>query len=410
MIKKFALSIICSVFILSANAQEEIDSIKVRYSDKIHIGLKGGLNFPSVHYSSSEFDIYEGESISKFTWGIFAEFPLNKDNSFSFRPEINFISRGQKIESKDYDVNYKLNAKYTDIYLSFLYTFNKNKYIRPYLAIAPTIGFATGGEIKLNQEKVDISDANLSSVNLGVMGKVGVKIPIYNNNKEICQIGIEAGYYLGLSDTYSGKEKDQESNALNLINPKNYEIQGSRKHRGIETGISISVPLSIFSKKKKASPPPVIIPPIEIVEPPIEIVIPDKECYTLREVKELLQKGEDISGKKICAFEQITFEFGKSKLNVNAQEYLNEIVKFMQESKVTKIIVKGHTDNVGTPEYNLELSRVRAKSVYDYLVSKGISSSKLSYKYFGLTDPIADNETEEGRAMNRRVEFEIVNQ
>jgi outer membrane protein OmpA-like peptidoglycan-associated protein len=72
------------------------------------------------------------------------------------------------------------------------------------------------------------------------------------------------------------------------------------------------------------------------------------------------------------------------------------------------IEVYGHTDNLGSEEYNLELSLKRAVNVVTYLVEYGIASDRLSYKGFGHSSPIADNNTEKGRKKNRRVEFYIV--
>jgi len=68
-----------------------------------------------------------------------------------------------------------------------------------------------------------------------------------------------------------------------------------------------------------------------------------------------------------------------------------------------KVQVAGHTDNTGSAAYNLKLSDKRAKSVMDYLISKGVPASQLSEKGYGLTEPIGDNKTAEGRAQNRRV-------
>ncbi|MFU2373156.1 MAG: OmpA family protein, partial [Bacteroidales bacterium] len=73
------------------------------------------------------------------------------------------------------------------------------------------------------------------------------------------------------------------------------------------------------------------------------------------------------------------------------------------------IEVKGHTDNVGGDEFNMNLSRDRAKAVVNYLVSKGVNPDKLTYSYYGMRRPLSDNDTEEGRAKNRRVEFTIKN-
>jgi outer membrane protein OmpA-like peptidoglycan-associated protein len=73
-----------------------------------------------------------------------------------------------------------------------------------------------------------------------------------------------------------------------------------------------------------------------------------------------------------------------------------------------KVSINGHTDNVSGAEFNQTLSENRAKAVYDYLVSKGVDSSRLTYKGYGLTKPLASNDTEEGRAKNRRTEFVII--
>jgi outer membrane protein OmpA-like peptidoglycan-associated protein len=70
-----------------------------------------------------------------------------------------------------------------------------------------------------------------------------------------------------------------------------------------------------------------------------------------------------------------------------------------------KIRINGYTDNIGSDADNLTLSENRAKAVVDYLVSKGVDNKRLTSKGFGETQPVADNSTEEGRALNRRTEF-----
>jgi len=71
------------------------------------------------------------------------------------------------------------------------------------------------------------------------------------------------------------------------------------------------------------------------------------------------------------------------------------------------IELRGHTDNVGSDESNMQLSEARAKSVYQYLVDRGMDASRLSFKGFGETQPVANNDNEEGRRQNRRTEFFI---
>ena len=80
----------------------------------------------------------------------------------------------------------------------------------------------------------------------------------------------------------------------------------------------------------------------------------------------------------------------------------------LSENPTLKIQLNGHTDNVGKPSDNLKLSQDRAKSISDYLITKGIALNRLAYKGFGETKPLSDNKTETGRALNRRTEFIIV--
>jgi outer membrane protein OmpA-like peptidoglycan-associated protein len=87
---------------------------------------------------------------------------------------------------------------------------------------------------------------------------------------------------------------------------------------------------------------------------------------------------------------------------------LNKLVTFLNANPAVKIQVSGHTDNTGTVEHNKALSTNRAKSVYTYLSEHGISADRLSYKGYGQSRPIADNNTEAGKAKNRRTEMKIV--
>ena len=79
----------------------------------------------------------------------------------------------------------------------------------------------------------------------------------------------------------------------------------------------------------------------------------------------------------------------------------------MKKNKTVKVEIQGHTDNNGGEEYNQQLSENRAKAVYLFLINKGISKSRLLYSGKGSSNPIADNNSEEGRGQNRRIEFII---
>ena len=104
----------------------------------------------------------------------------------------------------------------------------------------------------------------------------------------------------------------------------------------------------------------------------------------------------------------IYFDTGKATLKPESFTELNRVVQFLKDNPSLKIEVSGHTDNVGTMALNKKLSKERAKSVVEYLIGNGIDKGKLHYEGYGYDQPIAPNTTEEGRSMNRRVEFKII--
>ncbi|WP_283670978.1 OmpA family protein [Candidatus Ornithobacterium hominis] len=104
---------------------------------------------------------------------------------------------------------------------------------------------------------------------------------------------------------------------------------------------------------------------------------------------------------------EVRFQYNKSDLTEDAKTNLNKVVEIFQEYPETNILIVGHTDNVGSQNYNQPLSEKRAKSVADYLNQKGIKSSRLKVVGMGKEEPRFSNDTAEGRAGNRRVEFAI---
>jgi outer membrane protein OmpA-like peptidoglycan-associated protein len=103
--------------------------------------------------------------------------------------------------------------------------------------------------------------------------------------------------------------------------------------------------------------------------------------------------------------EDVLFQTNKSDLLQESFLSLHKLTQELQANELLKIEIRGHTDNIGVEVENQVLSEQRAKSVLDYLVSKGIDKNRLSYKGFGSSCPIASNTNEDGRRKNRRVEF-----
>ena len=103
----------------------------------------------------------------------------------------------------------------------------------------------------------------------------------------------------------------------------------------------------------------------------------------------------------------VRFDTNKSTLTSQAKANLDKIVPVFNEYADTDINIYGYTDSTGKAEYNLNLSEQRAAAVKNYLVSKGLKSSRFKTTGLGIADPIASNDTAEGRTQNRRVEFAI---
>ncbi|GAB1444537.1 hypothetical protein MASR2M41_01450 [Flammeovirgaceae bacterium] len=104
----------------------------------------------------------------------------------------------------------------------------------------------------------------------------------------------------------------------------------------------------------------------------------------------------------------IYFDFDKTSLKPESFIELNKVVDLLKTNPSVEIEISGHTDSKGSDDYNLNLSQGRSQSVVDYLISQGIESYRLSAQGYGETKPIDTNDTEEGRANNRRVEFTVL--
>ena len=111
---------------------------------------------------------------------------------------------------------------------------------------------------------------------------------------------------------------------------------------------------------------------------------------------------------KTFVLDDCNFETGKATLQPESYSVLDELVAYLVRKDDEKIELGGHTDNVGSAASNLKLSLDRANTVRAYLLTKGIDPARVTAKGYGMTEPIADNKSEEGRAINRRTEVKIL--
>lgn len=130
-----------------------------------------------------------------------------------------------------------------------------------------------------------------------------------------------------------------------------------------------------------------------------------REIDTALPGAEVERVGEGI--KLVLNENAVRFDTNKSSLTATAKANLDKLVKVFNEYPDTDIVIYGYTDSTGAADYNLKLSGERANAVKNYLASKGLNSSRFNVTGLGIADPIATNDTPEGRSQNRRVEFAI---
>lgn len=133
----------------------------------------------------------------------------------------------------------------------------------------------------------------------------------------------------------------------------------------------------------------------------------DKQAEELRNDLEGAEVERIGEGIKITFDSGILFGFDSSKLTPTSRENIGDLAATLNKYNDTDILIQGHTDSKGTEEYNQELSKERAASVANYLTGLNVVRTRITTVGYGETMPVADNSTEEGRRLNRRVEIAI---
>ncbi len=198
-----------------------------------------------------------------------------------------------------------------------------------------------------------------------------------------------------------GEVKDEESNM---------PVEARVEIRNMETKVVHQVPIDMETGKYVAVLPfqtdyVLTVKKEDYVYESMYIAMEDTVFETPATVDMELQKVEVGKSYKL---NDIYYEYDSDALTAQSKLVVYEFVDFLKENPAIKVAIHGHTDNIGGAEYNRQLSERRAKSVYEYLIQLGIASNRLSYEGFGFAKPVATNDTEQGRALNRRTEFVIV--
>lgn len=422
--KRLILCVLAATMTLAAAYAQQQDSLAVNQEQTaqkrdlgtLTPGVKLGLSIPNMRYSDAMYKNYHNGWTASGLGGIFVDYRFWK--GLSVRPELLFIGRGGNMRYPDAGLDYRIRVTYFDMRAPVFWTFMRDNWIQPYVGLGPSLDFVAGGRIdyQVSGESYHLrplTKGSCAPVDFGFYFGAGCKfvIPLIDTYNLV--IGAEFGYHLGLVNTFSRFESTSTAYALN---GKGYDVKGTRKNHDIELAVTLGVPFDIewIQSKCKRNPAPAPEPtpapePEPEPQPAESISVEEKECYSLDEMVAFITLGADISTKKICAFDDLKFDFGKATIRSDSEDYLNTLVKMLQTFPKMNIAINGHTDNVGKNDYNLRLSKQRSQAVADYLVKHGIERSRLTTDGFGATKPIDTNDTDEGRARNRRVEIDILN-
>lgn len=410
------------------------------------IGIRGGVNFSDMHYSYNKINqFYDHHTQIQGMGGIFGHFQLGR-TQFALRPEVSFVGRADSLEWKD--VHYRLKAHYIDFRLPLTYNIRfRESHVSPYLMVAPQLNMAYGGKVTYHAEdfpkgvEAPITTADINPFDFSVMLGGGFDFLIPTQGIPVV-FSIEAGYNIGMWNTFAPREirnnpdvaPDNRSVIANLF-PRAELYRESRKNRGIELAFRLAVPIddSWKGRRPKKETPEItltdtvyipdtvyvresdttiriqtdtvyILKPINNGESPEYV---RKDCYSFGEMYAFVKLGIDISDKRLCLF-NINFDFDSYRLRSESFPHLDEVAMMMNAYPEMRIKIMGHTDSLGSDQYNETLSLNRAKSVKRYLNSKGISLDRMETAGYGEKYPIETNSTDEGRFHNRRVEIEIL--
>jgi len=163
-----------------------------------------------------------------------------------------------------------------------------------------------------------------------------------------------------------------------------YRINDTVGNRGDIDVISVGL-VFLFGGTKPATAPQAATPPPP--EPAVLVVVPIPPART----------------QQYCSILDLQFEIDQNAVQRESEEKIDKVAAFMQKYPDTTVLIEGHSDEVGTPADNMRLSERRAESVVSYLAARGIARHRMMAAGFGETRPIADNRTEVGRRLNRRI-------
>lgn len=255
---------------------------------------------------------------------------------------------------------------------------------------------------------------------------LGVDLSYSFGNREEFTPFVLLGAGYGRNDVFPDERDDQTWNAnagvgfvTGPVGYENLHLRGEARYiyddfedssTDYRFGLGIEVPLF----KDKAEPITIVEEKVQVVE--VATGLNDSDGDGVVDTKDKCPDtpaGERVDGEgctlpKIMTLKGVNFETASSHLRQDSRGILDEVAEIVKRYTDIKFEIAGHTDAQGGESYNQQLSEARAKSVHTYLVEKGANAAQMSVAGYGESQPVATNDTPEGREQNRRVELRIV--
>lgn len=241
----------------------------------------------------------------------------------------------------------------------------------------------------------------LVGAGIGQMDFDGTNTQADDENTQFYDLGI--GYMVPLNDYGVKLRAEYRYRGTNVDLPG-----GTGEVSSNIISVGIQVPLGAPAQPPEPEPEPAPAPVVPTDSDGDGVIDRIDQCPgTLRGV-EVDATGCPIEEEPTVILRGVTFEFDSAKLTAQAERRLNEVIEALKANRDITFSIAGHTDSIGSKSYNQALSERRAQSVKEYLVEHGISPSRITRVVgYGEARPVATNETEAGRAQNRRVELHV---
>ena len=342
-----------------------------------YVGLEGGANWENPQ--NLRFDGSTADTLHfKTGWaaGLVGGFSFAN----GFRPELEIDHRSNFLKS-DADGFSVGGHEYADTLMGNLwYDFKAPTGF--FSIIHPYVGAGIGG-VRFANRGVEAGGADFDNSHVtefGYQGGAGV--------------GYDVTPHLTVSADYRYLQSNRGSLNVGLGSPVDARYRANTAMIGVRYSFgSAPAPAPL----PPPPPPPVAYapppPPAPVCHPPAGFQV-DANCHIIEQ--KLIMRSVD-------------FEFNSAQLTAPSQQTLDGVASALSAQPELAVDVRGYTDSIGSAVYNKKLSQRRAESVKAYLASKGVATGNLKAEGFGKADPIASNDTAEGRAQNRRVEFVVTN-